>query len=273
VRVSIHICTKNRAGELYGLLVSLLYQVHNEWDLILVDSSNPAVTEWKFIRDVLMRMKLDGHAVKVIRDDSSKGVGRARNLAIESDDLNAVAIRIDDDSVLNCDYVYQLVKTYEGLKHDNIKVGAVGGLVPLLGDAGFVKELAPEIFNKLTFTNDSYVMEDDGAFQYADWDGMRTAIPSHHLRSSFLYENQAIRDAGMHPEQYGSSGFREETYLSFALLMKGYKLFTNTRAIAWHEQAYFGGVRTADYAVQVKRCDDWFNKWVLENKNELELNL
>ena len=178
-------------------------------------------------------------------------------------------VRIDDDSVLESDYLERLVNLWNHLQEKKMKVGAVGGIVPTMGTPRFSRD-TPQIFNRLEFSsNTKFTMGDDGGYSYEQ----KSYVPSHHLRSSFLFSRKAAAEAGNHPEHLGLTGFREETVLSFKMLMKGYKLYTDTGAVAWHNRASTGGTKTADYAEQVKRCDDWFYNWVLKNKPLLEENL
>lgn len=269
MRVSVHIVSKNRAGELYGLLVSLWKQTFKEWDLILVDSSNPSCYQFKFITDIIGRIKSEGHAVKMLSDYSNKGVGRARNVAIENDDLNEACVRIDDDSIIELDFLERLIKVYEDKKAHGIKVGGVGCVVPILVDVGHKINKVPSILNKIEFKEDLFMLGDDCGASYLE----NKVVPAHHLRSSFLFNKEAAILSGKHPEHLGLTGFREETVFCLNMLMRGYKFYVDTGAIAWHEMASAGGVRTSDYVEQVSNCNEWFNNWILRNKNKIIENL
>ena len=258
MRISVHICTKNRVGEFFGCLVSLWNQTFTDWDLIIVDSGEDA-RKWKMVFDLLSRFKLDGHGVKYLRDESGKGIGRSRNVAIENDDWNEVCVRVDDDSVMDKDYLKLLVDNYITLAQ-NDKVGGVGGVVPLLGQP-IIKLQPPKIFNEFKFTENDVEIGDIGGISYYGHE----PLVSHHLRSSFLFNKKAAIEVGMHPENLGSSGFREETDFCAKLLVAGYTLFTIPDAIDWHIQAPTGGVRIDynEYARQCQANTDWLKKRLL----------
>jgi len=250
----------------------LLLQSHKEWDLILVDSSNPATTDWKYNSDIIGRIKLGGHRYKYVRDDTNKGVAHSRNVAIKEDDFNDVCIRIDDDSILDIDYIKNLASTYEKKTKEGIKVGGIGGVVPLLGAPVWERNSKDiKMLNEVKFNIEGteFTLGDEGAFTYYP----NVIVESHHLRSSFLFSKKAAFEGGLHPEYYGMTGFREETDFCLRMLMKGYKFFTDTSAICWHQMAPSGGVRTKDYREQVRRCDEHFKKLVIKWRKNGRLKL
>ena len=128
MRVSVHILTKDRPVELYGLLVSLLNQTYDDWDLAIVDeSANPVMNAFPSIKTLFAGIKLAGHNLIYQHNILSKGIAAARNDAIKLDNMNDWCCRIDDDSILDKDYLFLLI--------DSITkgVGAIGGLVPTFG--------------------------------------------------------------------------------------------------------------------------------------------
>jgi len=256
--ISVQICTKNRAGELYGCLVSLWNQSIDDWDLIIVDSGEDA-RKWKMINDILMRFKFDGHGVTYLRDDSGKGIGRSRNMAI-LESKSELCLRADDDSVLDENYLSLLNYYYHKLTNKGEKVGAIGGIVPVLGQPIWRRK-ALNTFNELIFKDDVEI-KDDGGFSYYGVE----PIPSHHLRSSFLFSKKAAVEVGLHPENLGMSGFREETDFTVKLRVNGYKLYTVPEALCWHLQAQSGGVRIppAEYVRQVNENTIWLKKRLLK---------
>lgn len=265
VRVSLHVCSRDRFTELYGMLVSLYSQSFQDWDLILIDESDQSIASFKPLRDILTRFRLDGHGVKLIRHEGSQrqGICHARNAAIKADDWNDVFIRIDDDTVCDKNYLKLLVDAFLHLKEKGINVAAVGGTVPLFGDA--ITERNPEkvkpIFNKITYKNERFEIGDDGGVTYESDD----VIESHHLRSSFLFTREATAAVGGYTEMLGSvSGFREETDFGMKLRAAGYLLFTVPAAKAWHLHTPSGGVRSNPqaYAPSVALNEEFFQrKW------------
>jgi GT2 family glycosyltransferase len=261
-RVEISICTKDRASELYALLVSLRTQTYREWDLVIVDSSQPypLVNAYKFIGDIITRIKTEGHAVKYIVDVPPMGVCKARNRAVKEGFGHQIIVRIDDDSVLEPDYIARLIKLME--PED---VGAVGGCVPVFGAPPMVRNinLLKGIFNRVKFDKEGNLTEcaDDGGFQYHP----NVVLPSHHLRSSYAFRRKAYDDVGGFPNDYGTIGFREETDFCLRIAWKGWRMLTDTGAIAWHCQCPSGGARAPDYMQQVQIADEHFRtkmKWM-----------
>jgi len=259
-RVSVHICTKDRASEVAQLLTSLRNQTFQNWDLILVDSSNPhPIWTFPFIANTLTRIKCEKHGLQLIRQDPPLGVCKARNTAITEDKYqNPLICRIDDDSILEPTYLEKLTTQM----NRNQQQAAVGGIVPLWGAPPYYRNIdkATPIFNRISFDKQgNLTMKDDGGYQYLpDLAG----LPSHHLRSSFLFKRDAALEIKLFPTEYGPVGFREETDFSLKLLQKNYALTTVTSAICWHNICQSGGVRTPDYMEQVQIADKKFKiKW------------
>lgn len=261
MRLSVHIATRNRAGELYGLLTSLYMQTFKDWDLILLDESeNPSINQ-KYIYDIISRMKLEGHGVKYIVNTLYKGISAARNLCLKNDDWNDWCVRIDDDSVCEEDYLKKLVQTLETCAGK--KVGAVGGLVPPLGSPPmFMSSEKMTVFNRIEFNEEAGTVSvaDDGGYNYTP----NKILPSHHLRSSFMFNKAAALEVGGFPEdQGGMIGWREETKFSMLLVWAGYELITNTNIICWHEQAMSGGGRQSNYPEYRDAHERHFVRWAL----------
>ena len=266
-RLSVHVATKNRAGELYGLLASLYNQSFKEWDLIIVDESDVSSLNAKYNRDILRRMRCEGHCVKYYQNDLRKGIANVRNLCIKNDDLNNLCVRIDDDSILDINYLNELKKTYDYSNNRKWSIAAVGGIVPVLGAPEFNRELKKEIFNEIIFDikKKNITITDDGGYSYSGDDGNYV---SHHLRSSFLFRKDYAKEVDNFSIDIGGMiGWREETDFCMKLIQKGYKLITNAQAKCWHQQASYGGARTPDYAVTMRINENHFQKkWLREHK-------
>jgi GT2 family glycosyltransferase len=259
MRVSIHVATKDRFTELALLLASLREQTFKDWDLVIVDGSKPepAIAR-KFIQDILNRIRYEGHGVQYEIEDYPLGVCEARNYAIEKDEFkNPLICRIDDDSIVNPDYLERLY----GLINSNDKIGAVGGIVPLYGMQEIFRPLdkVKPIFNRVEMVDGEPRFADDGWYSYEP-----AVLKSHHLRSSFMFRRDVAIKIGMFCRDYGVIGFREETDFCLKMLMEGYELWTNTGAIAWHMQCHSGGCRRADYMQQVQIGNELFTKRVKE---------
>lgn len=205
----------------------------------------------------MRRMKYNKHLIHIIRpkdDKLKKNIGMSRNILIEATKEYEWAVRIDDDSILDRRYLENLWHVQEINPDD--RIGAVGGIVPTYAAPEMYK-YPPDIFNEIKptpvperylqltkkFKGDIYGFKkdeeyynvgepiDDGAFLYSPQP--KHIIPSHHIRSSYLFNLEALREIGGFPSS-DDTGFREETIASIKLIDKGYNLYTNTQAVAWH---------------------------------------
>lgn len=255
-RVSVHVATCDRPTELSILLNSLRNQTFKDWDLIIVDEGSQSINNFKYVTDILNRIKLDKHAIKYVKNDVKKGISHARNLCIKNDEWNDVFIRIDDDSIPNLDYIERLVSVYL-----NNKNCAVGGLVPPFNSPEFYRDCTGmKVFNKIKFFEDHVEITDDGGYVWLP----EKVIPSDHLRSSFLFP----REAGLHTENIGGNiGWREETVFTMNMKWNGIKLLTDTGAICFHSHGRSGGARLPpqEYEDVRRRNEEWFQKWAMRN--------
>ena len=277
-RISLQICTKNRAPELGMFLTSLLNQTYTSWDLILCDGSEVPMIQHKFIHDIIVRLKMQDHGVCLVKDNGF-GVCEARNLCAEKDPWKSeLILRIDDDSICDDQYIERLynIMTQGLIKTEDREyripnegeipdvkpeeIGAVSGLVPQLGQPEFRRsiEKVKPIISRIDFNGEgemTYIGDDTG-YVY----DKKTILPSHHLRSSFMIRRKAFEEVGGYSLGFSPTGFREESDFSLKLLMKGYKLFVDTGAIAWHNASPTGGVRSDDYMQRVQRDDYSFRR-------------
>lgn len=255
MRVSVHICAKDRSAELAQLLTSLKMQSFKDWDLVIVDGSQPnPLHVFKFVRDAITRIRSEKHGVQYIKEQTPLGVCQARNRALNEDKFkNPVIARVDDDAILEPDWLEKLVKLME-----RKNTGGAGGIVPVWGSPPIYRNtnLVHGIFNRITFNEKGELekLSDDGGYLYTP----PMVLNSHHLRSCFLFDREAALNVGGFPTYYGTSGFREETDFSVKLLMQDLHLWTDTSAIAWHNICPSGGVRAPDYIEQVQRADKAF---------------
>ena len=58
----IHICTRDRANEVYGLLVSLLNQTYKDFNILIMDDgSGTPITNFYFINYIIQRLKINAY--------------------------------------------------------------------------------------------------------------------------------------------------------------------------------------------------------------------
>jgi len=119
------------------------------------------------------------------------------------------------------------------LEFDTEKIGAVGGIVPSLTNP-------PEYKNteSLKYFNEMFCDENGENLSWNNNGGHHWRPPaivkSHHLRSSWLFKREAIESVGLFEEWVGPSGFGDEPTTCLKMLDKGWELYTDTQAIAWH---------------------------------------
>lgn len=253
MRTTIHIVTKDRASELSLLLDSIRTQTYQNFDVIILDDSRPqpVINSHSHVQTLVNRLKDDGHKVIYQTSPEILGVCHARNYCFEIDNTNnPLVLRVDDDTILESDYIERLVNVMK-----DKGVGAVGGVVPNLMPPRFIRNTdMVKTFNKVTL--DPFEMKDDGGFEY----DKEAILDSHHLRSSFMIRREIHNQIGKYPTDYSPVGFREETDYSFRILLAGWKLKTDVKAIAWHLRCPSGGTRNPNYVASVQMDDLWFKK-------------
>src|SRR3990167_3097881 len=151
-RITVHCTTKDRHTEVSLLLQSLRTQSVHEFDIIvLVDSSGLLLIQCYFFMSIVNRMKIEGHKIKLLRNEISQGVCHARNTLIENDDFeNEYVYRADDDTILEADYFERLLKVISS------GYDLASGIVPYNG----MPELKREVKNVKPIIN-RHVLEAD----------------------------------------------------------------------------------------------------------------
>lgn len=251
-RLQVEICTYKRAGELAMLLASLWHQTYKDWDLILVDGNReePIINQ-HYINGTLTRFRAEGHGVRYVLEEVRKGISASRNTAVREAFPSEFHLRIDDDSMMDPEYIEKLMdimtgKTKVYFKEQLVKpeeIGAVGGLVPLWSAPETIAntELLKDWFEQFQFTENGIITSDLGGFSWYP----RKILASQHIRSSYLFRKSAWEKVRGFSEEIGGtvSGFREETDYCLKLAYAGYKIFVDTSAKAWHLRSPAGGLR------------------------------
>lgn len=241
-RITVQIATRNRWDYLASCLSSLYAQTYQNFDVIIADDfSDDKIGEPrnKICRDWIERLLNTKHRVKFVRNPCRLFIGKTRNLAFKEDNMNDLMLRLDDDSWCEPDYLKKLVdvmvgEPFKGNKKVNpLKTGATGGIVPYLARPPYYKNVDKLDYFNQTFCNkkgENLSWNDDGHFHWFP----RGIIRSHHLRSSWLFRREALESVGLFEEWAGPTGFGEETITCLKMLAGGWKLYTDTGAIAWH---------------------------------------
>lgn len=264
-RFTVQICTRDRHSEISLCLQSLRTQTFQDWDLILLDdaSGNP-ITNCYFVMYLLNRIKLEGHKVKLVRNNISQGVCHARNQCIEFDDFNnEFSGRIDDDVVLESDYLEKMKKVFEE------GYDLVSGITPNIETPELEREIkfVKPIINKHEFDKEGNLIEqkDDCGYGYIESE----IIPTHQFRSNAFYKRE-IQEKVKYPTNLTTVGFREELFFSFKAILKGYKIGVHTGAKAYHFRCPSGGVRKSpeEYQKCVQLDDETAKKWAKKKFEE-----
>jgi GT2 family glycosyltransferase len=259
MRITIHVSTRDRHSELALLLQSLRTQSYDQWDIAILDdaSGTPLVSNY-FVLALINRLQLEGHGVQLFRNDFSRGVCAARNKLIESDTTtNPLVCRLDDDVILDPDYLFNLVEAIVIGGYD-----ACSGVVPLLSQPEHSREVSfvsPIInLHVLDENGDLVVNKDDCGFAYNE----DVTLPTHQFRTNLLYK-RSITDAGVrYPDYLTKVGFREELFFSFEAIIRGFKIGVRTGAVAHHLQCPSGGCRSLSYAQDVALDDATARNWI-----------
>ena len=260
MRISIHILTRDRFNELALLLQSLRSQTYQDFDVILVDQSKPApIFSNHFLMSIINRMKLENHCFK-IEIDNITGCCHGRNKCIEIDYFdNPLTLRLDDDVILEPDYIEKLMKGIE-------KYDLVSGVIPILSQPEWIRKVEKigKIINehKLDSEGNLTEMKDECGYCYDE----EKLIPTHHFRTNALYKsNKNLK----YPTHLSPVAFREEGFFSLkAIIDFNYKLGVNTGAIAYHLQTPSGGNRCQNYSYLVQQDHQLFLNWIKKKFKE-----
>ena len=258
VRVEILVCTKDRHSELALLIQSLLNQDFKDWDLMILDDASGTPIDYAhFIQKLIIECKKAGHRVISMRNPESFGVCYARNY------LNDVyikrsraefALRLDDDVILDSDYITKLLKVIDA------GYDVASGVTTSYGNLDFKRNVSfiGDVINVHKFNKEGEIIlnKDDCGIGYTS----QKILKTHQFRSCALFKRDVV-DNIEYPSNLTKVGFREEGFYSFKCLIKGYKIGVDTIADAHHFQAPSGGTRSPSYSSDVQLDNETFLKW------------
>ena len=243
-KIDVMICTKDRPAELALLLQSLRTQTYQNFDIyIYEDRSTAKIEQNYYLVSLINRLKLEDHRVTVWRNEIRYGVTRLRQMMVDKimkEGTGESILRLDDDNILNIDYISKLMQVI------NEGYDIACGVVPLLiypehkRKNEKVKPFIADV--KLNEDGEITYFGDDLGYCYLDDE----IIPTPHFRSMALIKKEVHKKI-KYPENLGFCSFREEEFFSFKAIVKGYKIGVNTGAIAYHINSPAGGERTKEY--------------------------
>ena len=257
---------RDRPTELALLLQSLRTQTFQDFDIfILDDRSGTPLTSYHFMNCMLNRIKMENHLVFIKMTEFPHGVSKARqnivDWAMESD--YDYFIRVDDDVVLEPDYIEQLFEVI----HEGYDI-ASGVTVPMVSPSlKRETENVGDVINRIVLNKDGeYIFNgDDCGMEHFD----KKIIPTHHFRSCALMKREVHEKIKYAPTVLSTHGFREEQIFSYKAQMQGFKIGVNTFAKNYHQLTPSGGERFPNQNELVKFNQEQFEKWTKENKDEL----
>jgi len=263
-RITIEVATRDRHSEIGLLLQSLRTQTYQAWDIIILDdASGMRVDQSGFLMGLINRLKLENHKVKLLRNDFSNGVCAARNKLIVSDTYNnELVCRLDDDIILEPDYLERLVNVI------NQGYDMASGVTPLMSYPEIKRDnkFIGDIINKHKLNDKGELIEakDECGYYYLS-EGIYT---THQFRSNCLYK-KSITDKGVrYPKILTHTGFREELFFSFQSIVLGHTIGVDVQAIVYHFQTPSGGTKQGDYQANVQLDQETTNKWIKKMYNK-----
>jgi len=241
-KVAVVIGTRDRPTELALLLQSLRTQTFQNFDIfILEDQSGTSWQNYHFLNMMINRVKLENHRVTIKRTPYHYGVSKAREesvqMALKSKTYYDYLCRVDDDVILEPDFIERLIKVIE--KGYDIASGVTPQFI-----STFKRDVDKvDIANKLIIKDGVRVYDgDDCGLEYIG----EKIVPCHHFRSSALIKREVHEQVKYYPTKLTKHGFREETMFSLNAALKGFKMGVDLQAIAWHLCTPSGGERFAD---------------------------
>jgi glycosyltransferase involved in cell wall biosynthesis len=266
MKTAILINVKDRPSELALLLQSLRTQSYQGFDIfILDDCSGTPLTNYHFFNCVINRLKSENHKVFIKRTDFSEGVSKARHKIVQwanEFDYEFYA-RVDDDVVLEPDYIERLFKVIEA-GYDL----ASGVTVPMASpsikrDPKFLNGIVNRII--LDDKGDYIMCGDDCGMEYTE----SLILPAHHFRSCALYKSSIHKKVNYCPTKLSWHGFREEQIFSYKLILEGYKIGVDTGAINYHQMTPSGGERSTQTNENTMFNQKQLEVFTKENEKEL----
>jgi len=258
MKVDVMIVSKDRPTEIALLLQSLRTQTYKDFDIFIMDDrSGVPYQNYHFINCLINQLKLENHNVIIWRNDIPYGVTRLRQIMVEKilEYSNAEAIlRLDDDNLLEPDYIERLVKCLE--QGYDIASGIVppAGLGQIKRETKFVKPFISDV--KLNEKGEIIHFGDECGFQYLE----KEIIPTVSFRSMALIKRE-VHENVKYEDNLGFCSFREEQFFSFRALLKNYSICVDTGAIAWHLNTPSGGERTQNYYDGLQKNHELLNKF------------
>ena len=235
-RITVGIPTRDRPQALARLLASLSSQTYLDFDLMIVnDSSGPMLD--KAGEMMLDAIRSSGHKVSVV-EGVRINQAYSHNHVLWSMESHDWILRVDDDMILSPDYIERLVDGYNAMSGGTVELGAFSGTI-FTDHVWSRDEHPPVTFGKLGSTEVGSRGSSLRAMTFMQESIENVVIPTQHLYSSYLYNKQAMQQAGGFPVVYSRGvSYHEETDASYRLYLAGYGLYLITAAKAIHATTF-----------------------------------
>jgi len=264
-KIAVLINEKDRPTEVALLLQSLRTQTVQDFDIFILDDQGGTVLQtYHFFNCLVNRLKLENHKVYLKRTEFPHGVSRARQAIVdwarETDDYEYF-LRVDDDVVLEPDYIERLLKVIDK-GYDLASGVTVVMYQPVLKrDPKYLNG----IVNRIILNKEgNYIFNgDDCGIEYT----RSVILPAHHFRSCALYKSKIHDKVNYLPTPLSMHGFREEQLFSYKLLLAGFKIGVDTGAINYHQLTPSGGERPTSNMTGFNQ--EKFEEWTKERVKEL----
>lgn len=257
-RIAIAICYRDRPTEIFGLLQTLRTQTHKDFDIFIVDdASGTPIETYHFLMVLINKMNQEGNFIKYHKNEFNYGVSKSRQknveMILQEGDKYKYICRLDDDILLESDYIERLLKVIEN------GYDIASGVTPFIGQPQFKREskFLNGIVNRVIIEKGEIVMNgDDCGMEYYD----EATLPAHHFRSCALMKKE-VHEKVTYENRLTKHGFREEQIFSFKAITEGFKIGVDLQAIAHHLLTPSGGERFPDSQNMIKINEDVFRKF------------
>lgn len=275
-KVCIYCGTKGRYEFLALLVNSITNQTYQNWELIIFDDNEQPVnvTQLPFIAPFLAYMSHTGHNWSVIFGPKKGPHAVHRQATLQA--RTPLLLRVDDDLVLDREYLERLVDT---ISVDE-KIGAVGGIILNPNIPLKDQKMKPMEEKDMTFGDkvnySGKILESNGMPAHSPYLQWMTHLDDkvkdvEHLHCSYLYRRSAALVSNAWDEEAYNfltpKGHNEETMGSYGMFKAGFKIQINPKAFAWHLYSPIGGIRhdqKADQVAMKKHDDSIFLTWYKE---------
>ena len=244
--VTIVLPTRNRAYCVGNAIDSILAQTYSNWELIIVDGAStdntPLVAQSYSERD---------RRIRYHRRFPRQGLPRDRNIGVSlSDSRSRLVYFIEDDLIMEPDCLEVLVSTIIELRANDSKVGGIAPrtinefgkeeklmeLLRYVGDQKRRNMVSPSLVGKWT------------GMLYANYALSSGSIQETKLAPSWsLFFKEVLNEVGGYEEQAYKkvNYFYEESDLHLRIGSRGYKIYFQPKAVAYHRHAATGGTRVS----------------------------